>query len=141
MDVGLDSGPFLAQQGLAVPDGMDAVTLEQLLFEYGASMAASLVSRVLAGDAATVPQDDLAATYQPAPAAHDWIISPLLPAAWAWRFARGVAPLQGPLTVHTRGRLVPVRRAISWGAYGAPPDELPAGAFPVRFHPGWVVFE
>lgn len=141
MDDGLDSGPILAQQRLAVPEKLDAVTLERHLFATGASMAASLVSRVLAGEVAAVPQDDLAASYQPAPAAHDWIISPLLPAAWAWRFARGVAPLRGPLTVHTGGDLVPVRRAITWGEHGDPPDELPAGALPVRFRPGWVVFE
>jgi methionyl-tRNA formyltransferase len=141
MDGGLDSGPILAQQRLAVPEKMNAVTLELHLFETGASMAASLVSPVLTGEAATVPQDDLAARYLPAPSAHDWIISPLLPAAWAWRFVQGVRPLQGPLTVHTRGQLLPVRRAIAWGEHGDPPGDLPAGAFPVRFRPGWVVFE
>jgi methionyl-tRNA formyltransferase len=141
MDDGLDTGPILAQQRMAVPAGMDAVTLEQHLFEIGASLTASLLPEVLAGNAATLPQDDLAATYQPAPATNDWAISPLLPAAWAWRFARGVEPLQGPLTVHTQGHLVPVRRAIAWGEHGDPPDHLPAGAIPIRFRPGWVVFE
>lgn len=140
MNDGIDAGPILARQDMAVPNEMDAATLERLLFETGASMLADLLPQVLAGRATTTPQDERAATYQPAPSAHDWVISPLLPAAWAWRFARGVEPLHGPLAVHTRGQLVPVRRAISWGNHGDPPAELPAGAFAVRFRPGWIVF-
>jgi methionyl-tRNA formyltransferase len=141
MDDGLDSGPILAQQRMAVPDAMNAVTLEHYLFEIGAHMIVELVSRVLAGDAAFTPQDASAATYQPVPSAHDWIISPLLPAAWAWRFTHGVASLQGPLVVQTRGQLVPVRRAISWSEHGVPPGDVPAESIVIQFHPGWVVFE
>ena len=37
------------------------------------------------------------------PAAADWTMATSLPAAWAWRFARGVAPLGGPLRVVTGG--------------------------------------
>lgn len=141
MDDGLDTGPILAQQRLAVPAALDAVTLEHHLFEIGARVTASLVPRVLAGNAVAVRQDDLAATYNPAPAAHDWIISPLLPAAWAWRFVQGVAPLHGPLAVHRHGKLVPVRHILTWGEHGDPPGDLPAGAFAIQFRPGWAVFE
>jgi methionyl-tRNA formyltransferase len=141
MDDGLDSGPILTQQRVVVPEDTDADTLERHLFGLGATMTAGLVSNVLSGDASFFPQDDTTATYQAAPSAQDWIISPLLPAAWAWRFARGVEPLHGPLMVQTEGKLVPVRRAISWSEHGSPPDELPVGAIPVRFRPGWVVFE
>lgn len=141
MDDGLDTGPILAQQRWAVPDTMDAVSLERHLFEVGAEMTAHLVAGVITGAAHVLPQPDLAVTYQPAPTAHDWIISPLLPAAWAWRFAKGVEPLQGPLTVQTRGQLVPVRRAIAWDACGIPPDGRPAGTITVQFQSGWVAFE
>ncbi len=141
MDEGLDTGPILAQQRIAAPDEMAAVTLERHLFEIGARMAARLAPQVLAGEAAYSPQDDLAASYQPAPAVHDWLMSSLLPAAWAWRFTQGVAPLHGPLAVQSGGKLIPVRRAIAWGEHGEPPDALPARAIPVRFRPGWVVFE
>lgn len=141
MDGGLDSGPILAQQRIPVTEEQDAVTLEQLLFETGARILTSLIPQIMAGHAEVTPQDDLAATYQPAPAMRDWIISPLLPAAWAWRFVRGVAPLHGPLMVQTQGELVPVRRAVAWSEHGDPPDRLPTGAIPVRFRPGWVVFE
>lgn len=141
MDDGLDSGPILAQSRVAVPDQSNALSLERHLFETGATLAAGLVPKVLAGNATSSPQDEMAARYQPAPQAHDWIISPLLPAAWAWRFVQGVAPLQGPLAVQTQGRLKPVQRAIAWGEHGAPPAALPAGAFVVQFRPGWVVFE
>lgn len=140
MDDGFDSGPILAQQRMAVPAGMDVVTLERHLFETGARMTVRLVPHVLTGEATVSPQDHRAATYQPAPSAQDWVISPLLPAAWAWRFVQGVEPLHGPLRVHIRGQLVPVRRAIAWSDHGAPPDDLPAGAIPVQFRPGWVIF-
>jgi methionyl-tRNA formyltransferase len=141
MDEGLDTGPILAQQRVAVPAALDAVTLEEQLFAAGARLAAGLVPQVLAGTAVATPQDARAATCQPAPAFSDWIISPLLPAAWAWRFVQGVAPLHGPLVVHSQGEYVPVRRAIAWGEDGEPPADLSAGAIPVQFRPGWVVFE
>lgn len=140
MDDDLDSGPILSQQRLTVPDEMDAVTLELHLFETGAHLTTNLIPQVLAGAAVTTPQDDLAATYEPAPAEHDWIISPLLPAGWAWRFVRGVEPLHGPLMVHAQGQYLPVRRALAWGEQGDPPEHIPAGAIAIRFRPGWVVF-
>lgn len=140
MDDDLDSGPVLAWQRLAVPAASNVVALEQHLFARGAHMAAGLAPEVLEGNAVAVPQDNLAATYNPAPGVADWAISPLLPAAWAWRFVQGVAPLHGPLAVHTRGELVPVRSAIAWGERGDPPAQLPAGAFLVQFRPGWIVF-
>lgn len=141
MDDGLDAGPILAQQRATIPDGLDAVTLEYNLFVTGANLAASLAPAVLAGRAPGTPQVASAASYQPAPAASDWIISTLLPAAWAWRFTQGVAPLGGPLAVHTQERLVPVRRALAWAEDGEPPADLPPGALTVRFRPGWVAFE
>ena len=55
MDDGLDSGPILAQQRIVVPDDLDAVTLEQHLFEIGARVTAGLAPRVLTGDASFAP--------------------------------------------------------------------------------------
>ena len=141
MDDGLDTGPILIQQVLAVPEEMDAAKLELHLFESGARLAAGILPQVLTGAATYVPQDHDAATYQPAPVAQDWLISPLLPAAWAWRFARGVESLHGPLTVQSRGTLVPVRRAIAWGEQCSPLPEPPPGTLLVQFRPGWVLFE
>jgi methionyl-tRNA formyltransferase len=141
MDDALDTGPILAQRRLAVPEAMDAVALERHLFESGAAMAAELLPQVLAGAATYTPQDNHAATYQPAPSPHDWMISSLLPAAWAWRFARGVAPLDGPLVVQAGGQVIPVRNALSWGEHGDPPADLPPRTIAVRFRPGWVLFE
>lgn len=141
MDDGLDTGPILAQEHVTVPTGMDAVTLERQLFAHGAGLAARLIPQVLTGKAVFTPQDAHAATYQPFPGAQDWSISPHLPAAWAWRFVQGVAPLHGPLGVQTQGTVVAVQRAIAWGEHGEPPDSLPAGAMAIRFRPGWIVFE
>ena len=66
-----------------------------------------------------------------------------LPAAWAWRFARGVAPLGGPLTAIAGGTAIRVVAALDW----SPDERLPEpvlddgdGTVRVRFSPGWVRF-
>jgi len=67
-----------------------------------------------------------------------------LPAGWAFAFARGVAPLGGPLAAQGPFGVVPVRDAVAHDPTerpGAPLEERPGGAVRVRFSPGWVEFE
>jgi hypothetical protein len=65
-----------------------------------------------------------------------------LPAAWAWRFTRGVAPLGGPLTVIAGGATIPVVDAIEWSEARLPERLVDPGdgTLQVRFSPGWVRF-
>jgi hypothetical protein len=67
-----------------------------------------------------------------------------LPAGWAWRFARGVAPLAGPLTVIAGGAVIPVADALAWSPDEATAERIVAeaeGTLRVRFSPGWVRFQ
>ena len=66
-----------------------------------------------------------------------------LPAAWAWRFARGVAPLGGPLTAIAGGTVIRVAAALDWSPDGRLPEPVVDdgdGTVRVRFSPGWVRF-
>lgn len=139
MDAGLDTGPILAQERTPIPEAADAVSLECDLMALGAELLANAWPALTAGTARFVPQPP-GGSYQTAPAAADWFISPLLPAAWAWRFSRAVAPLGGPLAVLQDGVAIPVRYPITWAAEGPPPGDAPAEALLLRCRPGWVLF-
>ena len=68
----------------------------------------------------------------------------MLPAGWAWRFARGVAPLGGPLTVITCDAVIPVTDALDWSPLESLPERViddGDGMIRVRFSPGWVRFQ
>jgi methionyl-tRNA formyltransferase len=143
MDAGLDTGPIVAQAELAVPEGVRAPELENHLMALGARLVIASLPTLAAGALQARPQPAIGATYAPAPAAADWAMSPLLPAAWAWRFARGVAPLGGPLTVLAGKEAIPVADALEW----SPDERMPQlladegdGVVRVRFTPGWVRF-
>ena len=143
MDAGLDTGPIVAQREMAIPSGIRAPDLEDSLMVLGGRLVAAALPGLAAGSLQPRPQQNEAATYAPLPSPADWTMMTLLPAAWAWRFARGVAPLRGPLTVIAGGAAIPVRDAVAW----SPDERLPRplieeaeGTFRVRFSPGWVRF-
>jgi methionyl-tRNA formyltransferase len=143
MDAGFDTGPIVAQAELPVPEGIRAPGLEQELMTLGGRLLVEALPGLAAGTLQPWPQADDGATYAPVPAPADWTMVTLLPAAWAWRFARGVAPLGGPLTVITSGAAIRVADALAW----SPDERLPErmmddgdGTIWVRFSSGWVRF-
>lgn len=144
MDRGLDTGPVIARQEVTVPPGVRATTFEEELMALGGRLIAAALPALLSGELVPMPQREEYTTFAPHPSPADWLISPLLPAAWAWNFARGVAPLGGPLAVTTGGEIIPVRDALAWS-----PNEPMAertvdegdGKLRVRFSPGWVRFQ
>ena len=143
MDAGFDTGPILLQESLPVPDGIRAGELEDRLMAIGARALAAALPECASGALQPRPQQDEDATLAPFPIPDDWIISPLLPAAWAWRFARGVALLGGPLRVVTIERVIPVADAVAWSAAERPDAaviDVGDGTVLVRFSPGWVRF-
>ncbi|MGI9252802.1 MAG: hypothetical protein ACR2J8_03580, partial [Thermomicrobiales bacterium] len=89
-------------------------------------------------------QDPVAATHAPMPRAEDWLMPATLPAGWAWRFARAVAPMRGPLAVAVAGRIIPVGLPVAhdpWARSEAPIMDHHDGTLTIRFNPGWVRFE
>jgi len=145
MDAGLDTGPIVAQAEVAVSPGVRAPDLEERLMALGAELVAGALPRLAAGELAPAPQDQALATAAPLPSAADWLVPTNLPAGWAYGFARGVAPLGGPLTVlvGATGDRLPVADAVDHhptGRLDAPLLREEGGLARVRFRPGWVRF-
>ena len=143
MDAGLDTGPIAAQAELAVTEGIRATDLERELMTLGGRLLIEALPALAAGDLRLRRQSPEDVTHSPVPAPADWIMPASLPAAWAWRFARGVAPLRGPLTAIAGGAVIPVRDAVDWSPDEPLPERVIAegdGTVRVRFSPGWVRF-
>jgi methionyl-tRNA formyltransferase len=144
MDAGFDTGPVVARAEMAIPDGIRAPALERDLMARGGSLLVDTLPALAAGTLQPWPQPSEGVTYAPVPAPADWTMMTSLPAAWAWRFARGVAPLGGPLTAIAGGAAMRVFDALDW----SPHERLPQrvlddgdGTVRVRFSPGWVRFQ
>jgi methionyl-tRNA formyltransferase len=143
MDAGFDTGPIVAQAERLVPDGIAAPELERDLMTLGGSLLVDALPALAAGTLQPRPQPSLGISQAPVPGPADWTMMSSLPAAWAWRFARGVAPLGGPLTAIAGGTAIRVVAALDW----SPDERLPEavlndgdGTVRVRFSPGWVRF-
>jgi methionyl-tRNA formyltransferase len=144
MDEGFDTGPIVAQTRMPVPEDIGAPDLERDLMTLGGNLLVDALPELAAGRLEAQPQPSHGATYAPVPGPADWTMMSSLPAAWAWRFARGVAPLRGPLTAIAGGTAIRVAAALDW----SPDERLPApvlddddGTVRVRFSPGWVRFQ
>jgi methionyl-tRNA formyltransferase len=144
MDAGFDTGPIVAQAERLVPDGIAAPELERDLMTLGGSLLVDALPALAAGTLQPRPQPSLGISQAPVPGPADWTMMSSLPAAWAWRFARGVAPLGGPLTAIAGGTAIRVVAALDW----SPDERLPEavlddgdGTVRVRFSPGWVRFQ
>jgi methionyl-tRNA formyltransferase len=143
MDEGLDTGPILAQCRMPMPPEMTAPDLEAHLLETGARLLVDLLPGLLAGSFVAIEQDHAAATHAPVPAAADWLMPASLPAGWASRFARAVAPLDGPLAVFAGGQIIPVGAPVTMDDWDRPDhavEDHADGTVTVRFSPGWVRF-
>ena len=144
MDAGFDTGPIVAQGEMPVPEGITAPDLERDLMTLGGSLLVDALPALAAGTLQSWPQPVVGASQAPRPKPADWTMMSSLPAAWAWRFARGVAPLRGPLTAIAGGTAIRVAAALDW----SPDEGLPEpvlddgnGTVRVRFSPGWVRFQ
>jgi methionyl-tRNA formyltransferase len=143
MDRGLDTGPILAQDAIAVPEGIRAPELERRLSGLGARLLVPALDAMLAGTATLGPQDDAMATHAPVPGAADFVVPTNLPARWAYNFVRGAAPLGGPLELHllaTRER-IRLRDALDYSpdtVLDHPLIPQPDGSLLVQFKPGTV---
>jgi len=144
MDAGFDTGPIVAQAEMPVPVGISGPELERDLMTVGGSLLVTALPAFAAGTLQPRPQPTEGVSQAPVPRPADWTMMSSLPAAWAWRFARGVAPLGGPLTAIAGGTAIRVAAALDWS-----PDERLAepvlddddGTVRVRFSPGWVRFQ
>jgi methionyl-tRNA formyltransferase len=143
MDAGFDTGPIVAQAEMLVPEGIAAPDLERDLMTVGGSLLVDALPALAAGTLQPRPQPTEGVSQAPVPRPADWTMMSSLPAAWAWRFARGVAPLGGPLTAIAGGTSIRVAAALDWSPHERLPEPVlddDDGTVRVRFSPGWVRF-
>ena len=113
--------------------------------ELGGRMVVEALPGLASGRIVPTPQEDARATSAPVPLAADWAVPTNLPARWAFNFARGVAPLGGPLEllVGATGRRYPIRDALTYAddeRMATPLEDEGGGMLRARFKPGWVRF-
>jgi methionyl-tRNA formyltransferase len=111
----LDAGPIVAQERLAVPDGISYAELERLCAERGARLLLEAVQAIASGTARYHPQDDRQGSYRPAPSpedlrvpASDWT------ARHVYNFIRGIASWAGPLPVDSPEGNLLASDALAW---------------------------
>jgi methionyl-tRNA formyltransferase len=144
MDAGFDTGPIVAQTKMEVPEDIRAPELEWQLMTLGGQLLVESLPALAAGTLRPRPQLAQGITLAPPPSPADWTMTTTLPAGWAWRFARGVAPLGGPLTVVTPDAVIPVTDALDWSPLERLPERIiddGDATIRVRFSPGWVRFQ
>jgi methionyl-tRNA formyltransferase len=144
LDDGFDTGPILAQQSVDIPPGVRAPDLEARLAELGGSLLVPALHDFAAGRITPRDQDHSRATPAPVPAGADWLVPTNLPAGWAYGFARGVAPLGGPLSLLVMGTAerLPIADAVAIDPLGMldVPLKRDGARVEVRFRPGTAVF-
>lgn len=98
MDERMDSGPILAQETLAVPDGITYAELEQQTADLGGILLARAAANLASGQAHPRSQDESQASSHPYPSGDDFVIHP---AQWdarhVYNFICGVKDWGEPL--------------------------------------------
>lgn len=144
MDEGLDTGPILLQERIAVPEGIRQTDFERELSARAGPLLVKALDGLIAGEIVPAPQDERLATAAPEPAPEDYVVPTDRPARWAYNFVRGVAPFLDSLVLHvvSTGERIEVREALSYEPDGrqAKPVERRGREVSVQFTPGVVCF-
>lgn len=141
MDATLDGGDILAQEPIALPDGISGAELEQRCAEVGGQLLAETVFALAGGRARRTPQPLGAGSYEPWPTPADLVITRDHSARWAFNFIRGAAHWAGPLVIVVARRRFVVRAALDYtstgtvaGGYRLAGEELWLGCMPGVLH-------
>lgn len=107
MDEGLDTGPIVAQERVAVPDGIRYAELEAQCAELGGRLLVRSVWELYQGIAVPRPQDESKSSYLPLPSNEDFVV-PV--AQWdarhVYNFIRGVASSGEPVPLLVDGQTI-----------------------------------
>jgi methionyl-tRNA formyltransferase len=126
MDAGLDTGPVLAQQGVAIAHQDDASSLHDKLAALGAQMMAAALVDIEAGTARPMPQPAQGATYARKIDKREAMIDWARPAIELERAVRAFNPSPGASTL-LDGEAIKLWRARSATGSGSPGEILLAG--------------
>ncbi|MGZ3630109.1 MAG: methionyl-tRNA formyltransferase [Ktedonobacteraceae bacterium] len=115
MDEGLDSGAIVAQEAIAIPDGISYSDLEVLSAELGGKLLTQSVWDIYNGVAVLVRQDETKSSYHAFPCDDDFVV-PV--AEWnarhVYNFICGIASWGTPIHLLIENKRVQVKKAISY---------------------------
>lgn len=115
LDKGMDSGDILAQEEIAVPEGISYQALELHCAALGGTLAAQTVWHLYEGKAIHHPQDETQSTYYSFPTAQDFFVQAQeWDARHLYNFIRGVGQWDKPISLQSGQRLFLVKDAISY---------------------------
>ncbi|HLL80764.1 MAG TPA: methionyl-tRNA formyltransferase [Ktedonobacteraceae bacterium] len=145
MDEGLDTGPMVAQERIDVPEGITYAQLEARCAQLGGKLLVRSVWELFNGTARTRPQDEAKSSYLPMPTSEDYVV-PVRewPAERVYRFVRGVASREQPVTLFVEDEPIRVKNAISYSHKDAKDHDdletvnLVGETRQVRCKDGWV---
>ncbi|HZN86722.1 MAG TPA: methionyl-tRNA formyltransferase [Burkholderiales bacterium] len=126
MDAGLDTGPVLARQRIAIDTQDDAQTLHDKLAALGARMIVAALAEVAAGRARAVPQPEDGATYARKIDKREALIDWQAPVVEVERLVRALRPWPGA-AAPWRGEALKIWRATADAAGGKPGTVLESG--------------
>ncbi|HKS70118.1 MAG TPA: formyltransferase family protein, partial [Ktedonobacterales bacterium] len=139
MDATLDTGPVLAQEAIAVPEGTSEARLERTCAEVGGRLLVASLRALAEGTAHPRPQDEAQATHFGFPRPErDYALSPSWPASRAYRFVQGIAGRGVPLALAVGGRRFQMLGALGYDAREqmAEPLRLEGDVLALRCAPG-----
>lgn len=126
MDAGLDTGPIVSQETVAIHGDDDAQTLHDRLAELGAHMIVAALADVAAGRARFVPQPESGATYARKVGKSDAQIDWQADSTGVERLVRALRPQPGAAT-RWRGEALKIWVARTEAGKGVPGTVLEAG--------------
>ena len=127
MDAGLDTGPILMLQRLAIEDDDDAQSLHDRLAALGAKIVVDALADIAAGRARTSPQPLAGATFARKIGKEEADLDWTRPCVELERAVRALRPSPGARSV-LRGEVVKIWRARCVTQGGAPGEILHSGA-------------
>jgi methionyl-tRNA formyltransferase len=117
LDSGLDTGPILAQEKMAISPHDTTGSLSARLSHMAAEMLPGVLGRWTAGEITPQPQREAGATYSGAIKKEDGELDWRLPADDIWRRVRAYQPWPGAFTTWG-GRRLEIKEAVALPAQG-----------------------
>jgi methionyl-tRNA formyltransferase len=111
----MDGGDILAQEEIAVPDGIRYRQLEQLCAKRGGALLTRTVRALSQGTVRRIPQDESRSSYHSFPTDNDFIVHPEeWDARHLYNFVRGISEWGGPVTLIVDSQPLMVQNDISY---------------------------
>jgi len=112
---GMDTGDILAQETIAVPDGISYEQLEMQCAHIGGTLLARTVVSLYKGNTTRTPQDETKSYYHSYPIDDDLIVrAEEWDARHVYNFIRGIGHRNGPITVYGHNTAFLVSDCVSY---------------------------